>query len=206
MANQIPFSVVGLFKNKVVIIDEYSENKILAVGETTESGFELVSANSHNAIFKDPQGNLIRSGLSNDISVKFNQVAEIIEFISLNEKNQYITNIIINDNQKLIPAIIDTGANLVTLSGNTATALGISYQNNANRVNVNTASEDVIGFKVHLKSMQLGEILLENIDALVLEGNDPELILVGMSFLKLLELKYAGNKLELKMPNNQNPS
>ena len=86
---------------------------------------------------------------------------------------------------------------MVTISGNIAHSLGIDYKNNGIKANVLTASERTNGYTITLNSVQLGSIKLLNIAAIVLDGEQPEMILIGMSFLKKLDLQYTGNKLEL---------
>jgi aspartyl protease family protein len=186
-------------------MEDGAPHKILSVGETTAVGFKLISANSSGAVFQDLSGNLVKIGINNEISTTFNSstVAIAAEYIVLNANNQYIVNIVINNTQPPVPAIIDTGANLVTLSGKTANLLGINYQNVATKVQVATASENTGGYSMSLNNVRLGSISLSNIDALIIEGNEPEMVLVGMSFLKQLDLQYQGEKLELKIHNDE---
>lgn len=204
-ADDIPINIVGLFKNKVVIMDDTSKHKILAIGEATGNGFKLIAANSSGAVFQDLQGNFMTVKMNNEISTTFNNNSTTVETISLNEHNQYITDIIINDNNTKIPAIVDTGANLVTLNGEIATALGLEYKKDTAKIDVATASENTNGYKIIINNLKLGSINLSNIDAIVLEGKEPDMVLIGMSFLKQLDLQYSGNKLTIKLHNNPPP-
>jgi aspartyl protease family protein len=216
--NQL-ISVVALSKHKVVIIDENSERKVLSIGDTTSSGLTLISANASTAIFKNSTGNLISISLNNEISSTYsntknnskssdnkssdNKNNNEIETIKLNKRNQYVATITINN--KDASAIIDTGANFVTLNSHIAEQLGLSYKNSA-KINVNTASDNTAGYKITLPNLKLGNINLSNIEAIVIDGNNPETILIGMSFLKNLDLQYSGDQLEIKKhvekPNN----
>lgn len=180
-------------------MDDSSKHKVLAVGEATDNGFKLIAANSSGAVFQDIQGNFVTVKMNNEISATFNHDRPAGETISLNEHNQYIANIFINDSDTAIPAIVDTGANLVTLSGETAVTLGLDYKKEAAKINVSTASEDTNGYKIILNTIKLGSISLSNIDAIILEGSEPDMILIGMSFLKQLDLRYSGDKLEIKL-------
>ena len=193
-------NIVGLFKNKVVVLDEFSENKVLSVGDTTESGLKLISASSHIAVFEDPEGNIIKTGISETISTKFNETENTSEFIMLNN-DQYSTMISINNKKNNIPAIIDTGATSVSLNSQLANELGINYKK-SNKVNISTANaQNIYGYSIILDSVQLGDIKIEHVEAVVIEGEQPDQVLIGMSFLKYLELNYSGNKLELKLNN-----
>ena len=195
-------NIVGLFKNKVVVLDEFSENKVLSVGDTTESGLTLISASSHIAVFEDPEGNIIKTGISETINAKFNATENTSEFIMLNN-DQYSTMISINNKKNNIPAIIDTGATSVSLNSKLANELGINYKK-SNKVNISTANaQNIYGYSIILDSLQLGEIKIEHVEAVVIEGEQPDQVLIGMSFLKYLELNYSGNKLELKINNSK---
>lgn len=199
IANELAINIVGLFKDKIIISDETTKQKVMKVGETTKSGYTLITADSSGATFKSASGKIVKANLSSRISTTFNQSTEISELIELNENNQYIVNVIINDNEPTT-SLIDTGANLVTLSGNTASYLGIDYKNEDTKVSVSTASDDTFGYRVTLRSVALGDIKLFDIDAIVIEGEEPEVILIGMSFLKDLELEYADNQLNITLP------
>ena len=190
-------------------MEEGEPHKILNIGESTSVGFKLISANSSGAVFQDLNGNLVKIGMNNEITTTFsrssnNSSSSGVETISLNEHNQYITNIILNNSQPAIPAIIDTGANFVTISGEIAASLGINYKNDANKIRVTTASDNISGYSVVLNTLQLGSISLSNIDTIVLEGHEPAITLIGMSFLKKLDLQYSGNKLEIKTHSDAN--
>ena len=190
-------------------MEEGEPHKVLNIGESTSVGFKLVSANSSGAVFQDLNGNLVKIGMNNEITTTFsrssnNSSSPGLEAISLNEHNQYIANIVINNSQPAIPAIIDTGANFVTISGEIAASLGINYKNDAKKIQVTTASDNTSGYSVVLNTLQLGSINLPNIDAIVLEGHDPAITLIGMSFLKQLDLQYSGNKLEIKTHSDAN--
>jgi aspartyl protease family protein len=191
-------NVVGLFKNKVVILDKDDSHNILKVGESTSMGLKLIAANSRGAIFQDKLGTLIKIGLNNEINSSINyHKTSGAEFIMLDEQNRYLTDIFINNTQPSIKAIIDTGAGYVTINGDTANSLGIDYKKIGKPINVSTASEKILGYIVTLESVQLGSIKLTNIETIILEGNQPELALIGMNFLKNLDLQYNDNKLEL---------
>jgi len=176
-------------------MDELSKHKVLAVGDMTNSGFKLVFANSGGAVFQDVNGKLVTVSINSDISTSFNNhPLNPTESIKLNDQNQYITNIFINNSNTAIKAIIDTGANLVTLSSETANSLELNYKKDSSKVDVSTASDNTNGYKIQLNTVTLGTITME--------GNDPEMVLVGMSFLKQLDLQYSGDHLELKKHDN----
>jgi aspartyl protease family protein len=77
---------------------------------------------------------------------------------------------------------IDTGALLVSLNATTAKRLGLDYLNAPSGM-VQTASGIEKSYQVSLDKVQIGDIKLNNIDAVVLDGPQPERALLGMTFL-----------------------
>lgn len=193
--------IVALSKNKIVIVDKSANRKILKVGDTTSNGLTLVSSTSTVAVFKDENGKLISMGINNDISSSYayNKVEPDpnIEKININKDNQYLTTIKINNQDA--SAILDTGANFVTLNSTIAKKLNLSYKNDVNKINVATASSNKTeGYKIVIPSIKLGNIELNNIESIVIEGEHPPMVLIGMSFLKTLDLQYLGDHMEIK--------
>lgn len=195
--------IVGLSKHKVVIMDETSTRKVLSIGDITSGGLQLISSSSSAAVFKNESGQLISMGISDQISAAYNYNQDEFnnETISLNQNNQYETVITIEG--KEVNGIIDTGANFVTINKNIAIQLNISYKKDENKVKVSTANDKTSGYRIMLSSIKLGDIELHNIDAVVMDNDQPENVLIGMSFLKNLDIKYSGNRLKLKKHQEQ---
>lgn len=190
--------IVGLSKHKVVIMDETSTHKVLNIGDITTGGLQLVSSSSSTAVFKNEHGQFISMGITDQISAAYNYNQDEFnnETISLNQNNQYETSISIDG--KEVKGIIDTGANFVTINKNIASQLNISYKKDENKVKVSTANDKTNGYKIILSTIKLGDIELHNIEAVVMDNDQPENVLIGMSFLKNLDIKYSGDRLKLK--------
>ena len=92
--------------------------------------------------------------------------------------------------------LVDTGANTVALSSRDAQRLGIDYRG-GQRGAATTANGPVPMYSVFLHTVRLGGITLNNVRAGVVEGNYPDVPLLGMSFLKGLEMRRDGNRMEL---------
>ena len=63
---------------------------------------------------------------------------------------------------------------------------------------VTTASDVIRVFKVELDLVKAGPIELRNVDAVVMEGEQPHEALLGMSFLGQLQMSNEGNELILR--------
>lgn len=82
---------------------------------------------------------------------------------------------------------MDTGANVLAINSLDAKRLGIDYQA-GNPIKVATASDLVDGYQVNLSSVILGNIRVNHVEATVIEGSYPDIVLLGMSFLKHVKL------------------
>jgi predicted aspartyl protease len=56
---------------------------------------------------------------------------------------------------------------------------------------------------VILASVQVGDVVLANVPATVQEGGQLPFALIGMSFLKQVEMRRSGNTLTLSRPHLQ---
>lgn len=65
-------------------------------------------------------------------------------------------------------------------------------------VMLSTANGRTQGYRTRLEQLQLGDILLRNVRALVVPGLDGEQVLLGMSALKQLEFTQRGGTLLLR--------
>ena len=106
----------------------------------------------------------------------------------------YLTNGSINGYG--VDFLVDTGASAVAINAATAKRLGIDYLN-APKIGVRTASGTDVGYQVNLDSVQLGDIIRFNVMAIVIDGPEPQRALLGMSFLRDLDLQRRGERLDL---------
>ena len=80
--------------------------------------------------------------------------------------------------------LIDTGATVLAMSGAQADRLGIDYSASGQATQVLTAAGPAASYYVRLDSVEVGGILVNGVDAAVVEGSFPVEILLGMSFLR----------------------
>jgi aspartyl protease family protein len=99
---------------------------------------------------------------------------------------------------RTIPVFIDTGATTVALSVAAARRLGIQPAPAAFTATVETANGTVRAAPVTLSSIRLGNVIVRDVSAVVLEGGGLELNLLGMSFLnRLTKFEAGGGQLVL---------
>jgi aspartyl protease family protein len=94
--------------------------------------------------------------------------------------------------------LVDTGANTIALSSAMADRIGLDYKREGRPSIASTASGLVRMYSVSLQSVAIGGITLYNIDAGVIEGEHPQDVLLGMSFLGQLDMTRDGDRMELR--------
>ncbi len=185
--------VVGLFRDKAVV-EINSKQHVLQVGEQSPEGLTLISANSREAILEKngiQQVYLLGTHIGTNFSAP---VAQTV--VSLWPTNgMYLTPGSVNGFS--VDFLVDTGASSVALNAATAERLGIDFRRGT-KVGVKTASGIDSAYQVTLDSVQVGEITLHNIRAMVLDGREPERALLGMTFLSELDIQRADQRMDLK--------
>lgn len=185
--------VVALFKD-AALLEIGGKRQLLKPGERSDEGVLLVSADSRQAEI-EIDGDRFQVGLSSRIGTAFQPAESSSVTISLNDAGQYRTTGSIND--RPVPLLVDTGANIVAINAGDARGLGIDFVGEGRRRQVVTAGGVVDSWQVTLDSVQLGDIRVNNVEAVVLEGGFPETILLGMTFLRNVEIRESGGVLVL---------
>jgi aspartyl protease family protein len=85
-----------------------------------------------------------------------------------------------------IRMLVDTGASFVALTDADARALGVKPGRSAYSYRLNTANGVVLGARVMLREIRLGDILVRDVEAVVLPAGALEMSLLGTSFLRRL--------------------
>ena len=110
-----------------------------------------------------------------------------------NRQGHFVSTGKIND--QAVQFLLDTGATDVAIPGKVADTLQL--QRGA-PVWVSTANGRSQGFRTSIERLQLGDIVLNNVRALVAPGLDGEQVLLGMSAMKQLEFTQRGGNLLLR--------
>jgi aspartyl protease family protein len=96
-------------------------------------------------------------------------------------------------NGRQIDALVDTGATLVAINTSTARRVGISLSQSDFRHEVSTANGKIRGAVVTIDRLQIGNIKLDDVQAIVLDDRALQTNLIGMSFLGRLGSYKAEN-------------
>ncbi len=113
-----------------------------------------------------------------------------------NRQGHYVASGLINDQPVVF--LLDTGATVISVPENIANKLGLIK---GKAIRVNTANGSISVYSTRINSVQLGNIKLINVEGHINPFMKGDTALLGMSFLKHLELKQSGNTLQLKAPS-----
>lgn len=183
----------ALFQGKAMLsINGVSE--MLAEGQTGSFGVRLIKATSSYAEV-EVDGNVRRVGLGGGVHTNFEAAEPRLVSIAVDASGAYSIAGAINGSG--VDFIVDTGAQVVAMNAQMARRIGIDYSSGDTGL-VTTASGQVKGYAVSLDRVSVGEIELRNIDAVVIEGGYPKVVLLGMSFLSQVEMRESGGVMELR--------
>lgn len=186
--------VVGLFNDRAVVLID-GKRRLLKAGQTSPEGVKLISATSESAVL-EVDGRRMTGALDGRISAR-TRTAAVKEFqVWRDTRGMYTT--VGSINGLTVSFLVDTGATQVAMNAGAARRLGIDYRVVGNPSAVKTASGVAKAWSVTLASVKVGDIMLRNIGAVVLDGAQPEQVLLGMSFLGRLEIDNDGHLLTLR--------
>lgn len=155
-------------------------------GTTSPEGVRLISADTNYAEL-EVDGQRHRLGLGQRIEPGVELKADA--------RGHYFTDITING--RTTRALVDTGATTMAFSQLEAERLGLSYRQGA-VVRTRTAAGDSQAYLITLDSVQLGPIVLRQVEASVsMLPNSPPMTLIGMAFLQRLDIVSRGDRLRL---------
>lgn len=98
-------------------------------------------------------------------------------------------------NGERVVFLLDTGATQVALSTQLARRLGLK---SGAAVTLQTAAGPAMGYQTRLASVRLASIEMRDVAALVSDGLDPGTVLLGMNFLKRLDMTQRNDQLILR--------
>lgn len=187
--------VLALFPDKAMLeID--GQRRVLRAGAVGPAGVSLVSADPNEAVVEiDGQRQTLRLGSAVNASYRPQQRREI-RILKDNRSAGYFVDGLINGQP--VRFLVDTGATSIAMSEVQAGRLGILHRVEGTRVGVGTASGNAIGHRVTLRSVSLGGVRLNDIEAVVIEGDSPRRVLLGMNVLSHFEMDQRENLLILR--------
>jgi aspartyl protease family protein len=179
-------NVVGLFSNKALVTINGGAPRSLSAGQTVD-GVKLISADSGSATFL-VEGKRQTLKMGQAASVAGGGGPQNNDPVSLyaDSRGHFYGNLSINGAS--LKYVVDTGATSVAMNSGDAKFAKIDYEKGEKGMS-STANGVVPVYLVRLNTLKIGTITLNNVEAAVLEGGSPEIVLLGMSALNRLDMK-----------------
>ncbi|HEY9202334.1 MAG TPA: TIGR02281 family clan AA aspartic protease [Gammaproteobacteria bacterium] len=178
----------------MVVLNVNQQRVTLKQGEANEQGLRLISADTAAAVI-EVNGVAQRFTMGSAVSTQFIQPRQLTEQIMADERGMFRAHGSINGQS--VRFLVDTGASSVAISATDARRLGIQYRLDGIPVTANTASGLAKGWRVRLNSVRLGQLLEKNVEAVVVDGDHPSQVLLGMTFLKRMRVDKDGDRMQI---------
>jgi aspartyl protease family protein len=185
--------LVGLANNRAILVIDGGRPSILRVGQEGPAGVKVVSITGEQATIEvDGESVVLRLGdqpYAPPVAAKRASVTLVS-----NGQGHFVTTGAINGASFRL--IVDTGASLVSMGPTDAKRAGIDYLS-GDKTYAGTANGVAEVYRVRLDKVQVGDIVLHNVEGLVHSSMDMPVVLLGMSFLGRLDMQRQGDTLKL---------
>ena len=185
-------NVVGLFNGKAVLIINNGKPQTLSAGQSSAEGVKLVAADSNKAVL-EVEGKRKGLAMGQAASIGGSAAPASVTLYGDNAGHHYTEGQI---NGVTLKFLVDTGSSVITLNAGDAKYAGIDYKK-GKKIETQTANGIANGYYVVLNTLKLGGLVLNQVDAVVLDGGSPPFVLLGMSALNRVEMKSEGIALTL---------
>jgi len=185
--------LAGLFPGKALLTINGGPLRIVALGARTDEDVKVVSIEGETATLEvDGKKRTLRVG--QNVAAQPSGSAPARAVLTADSAGHFLTTG--NINGMSVRFIIDTGASMVSLGASDASRIGIDASRGQKAI-ANTANGQTTVTLVKLDTVRVGEIIMNNVDALVHQQDMPY-VLLGMSFLNRMEMQRDGDTMTLK--------
>jgi aspartyl protease family protein len=190
-AQATDIGVVGLFPGKAVLVIDGAAPKTYSVGDNIGGEVRLTAVTGSTASLL-VKGKLQIIGIGEFVS-RSAPGASASATLKVNGQGHFVAQGQINGG--IMTLLVDTGATVIALPAADAIRLGIDYKK-GQRATMNTANGLTSAYRVQLNTVKIGDIELNQVDAVVQE-NGLSFALLGMSFLNRTEMRREGDMMVL---------
>ncbi len=185
--------LAGLFPGKALLTINGGPPRIVPVGVKTAEGVKVLSIEGETATLEiDGNKRVLRVG--QNVASQGSGAGPAKVVLTADGGGHFLTTGNINGTS--VKFLVDTGASNVSLGASDARRIGIDISKGQQGF-VNTANGQASVTLVKLDTVRVGEIVLNNVDALVHQQDMP-FALLGMSFLNRMEMQRNGETMTLK--------
>ncbi len=187
--------VVGLFSDRAVVVIDGKQH-ILRVGERGRYGVHLIAADSESALL-EVDGKRVKARMDGRIKARKRSARQIEVQVWRDTRGMFTT--VGSINGMPVPFLVDTGASSIAMNTAQARRLGIDYRVDGEPAAVTTASGVANAWRIDLDSVKVDDLELRNVSAVVIDGEQPETTLLGMSYLGRLDIRNDGQLMTLRL-------
>jgi aspartyl protease family protein len=184
--------LAGVMGSRALLVIDGGEPRPVAVGQTVD-GVKVVSVRGDQAVVEiGGKARPLRIGQNAtgtpgaDGSGKLTMTAD--------GQGHFFTTGSINGTS--VRFLVDTGATMISLGPTDARRIGLDPSRGVKAL-TNTANGQSVVTKVKLDTVRIGDISLNNVDALI-HATELPVALLGMSFLNRMEMQQDGSTMTLK--------
>lgn len=189
-------TLTGMVGSKALVIVDGSAPKIVAAGESF-NGVKVVSTQGDSAVLMVGGKRLnLRVG---DAPASVGEQAgskssgsKIV--LTADDGGHFLAQGSING--KSVQFLVDTGATAVAMGSAEAKRMGIDYTT-GKPVRMNTANGQAIGYLLTLNSVRIGDVEVQNVEAIVSQQSMPY-VLLGNSFLTRFSMRRDNDQMVLE--------
>ena len=188
----VDVGLAGLFPGKALLTINGGRPRTVVIGVATEEGVKVLSSDGETATLEiDGKRRVLRVG--QNVAEQPSETWPAVAILAADGQGHFLANGTING--KSVRFLVDTGASMISLGAADARRLGIDASKGQQGVS-NTANGQAAVSKVKLNAVRVGDIVLNNVDALV-HRQDMPFALLGMSFLNRMEMRRDGSTMTL---------
>ena len=185
-------TLVGLIGAKAIVVIDGGAPRTLAPAQKTAEGVVLLGTEKDAASFEiDGKKKTLRMGQAYSAASRGGRQNATL---GADARGHFLTTGSINGGS--VRFMVDTGATLITLPAAEAKRLGINYLQ-GQRGQMHTANGVTPTYAVKLDTVKIGDIELNNVDAVVIQNDAMGITLLGMSFLNRMEMQRDGQSMTL---------
>ncbi|MDN3637598.1 TIGR02281 family clan AA aspartic protease [Simiduia curdlanivorans] len=182
-SGKVDIQVSALFKGSA-LLDINGKRQLLKVGATSPEGVQVIAANSKSVVISY-RGQQQELTLNRKIGALFAAPEKALVRINTGKGGHYWAKGQING--RPVDMLVDTGATSVAMSERHAQSLGLQYRQGLVGM-ATTAGGKIKSWQVNLDSVSVGNVLVNQVSAVVLAGDFPEMVLLGNSFLDKVDI------------------
>ena len=191
-AMAVTVNVIGLFTNKAVVQIDGGRPRTLSIGQKTAEGVTLITVGRDGATFNiQGKQTTLKMGQQHATSVGPSGTSVVL---TADTRGHFTPEC--QCNGLPIRFIVDTGATVVAIPAGEARRLALDYLK-GQAVTMNTANGRARAYRIRLDTVRIGDIMVNGVDAVVLESSAMPAALLGMSFLNRMQMRRDGQTMVL---------